>query len=212
MAWFENVEADFPGLIKGVPLTSLAESDCIAAIERATQLIVGEPEGEDFARGLFVRFNMPDRILFEDAFYEHVRTKCPGAVPALRALIEKFTELWSWEYHSGGIFAAYALAYLDESSLPLVQRHFQVIDAEHNAEFGGEKVQTLVTRHGFTSRMVDFVITWLQLTENTQFPGTEGRGSSVYNDEISPDWWITGGLRNAAKAHMGGGGFRTALS
>jgi hypothetical protein len=204
MSRLEEIEADFPGLLRDVPLRSLDEPDCIAAIGRVTDLI-GISLDDDLARasnvpGFMVRFVLPTRAIDETEFYDHVRAKCPGAVPALRTLIETFTARWSFDYISGGITAAYALAELDEPSLPLVAKHFPVIDAEHNGEFDGEKVQALVAKHGWTPGMVDFVIAWLAQTDNNWFPGTEARGLDLYGYDVSPNWWMEGGLRDAAKA------------
>jgi hypothetical protein len=174
-----------------VPLQSLGEADCILAIERATALIVTctpdemhkhyGPDGQ-----LWVRFAMGDRCMLEDEFYEHVCNNCPGAVPALRKLIERFTAHWDFDFPSGGSFAAAALAYLDQRSLPLVARHFRVIHA-FNDDFNFEVVEKLIEKHGWSLATIDFVIAWFEQTEHN----------------CHREWWIKRRLLEAARALMG---------
>lgn len=161
MSRLTGIEDQFPEDTRDVPLASMSENDCITAIKQAASSL----EERAAEAACFFRFMRADgAVLYEDEFYEHVRT-CPGAAPALVKLIEAATRNVEFESPNAMIFAAQSLAWIDQTSLLVVAR----MEHGEGPDFDEEDLEALVTRHDWTPAMLDFIFAKVETNWTFQF-------------------------------------------
>ena len=154
-------------------LTSLAEADCIKAIEEITAQIGPETEQHAYDSQLQAVFKLEGKRLDEKKFFAHVLKNFPGAVPALRRLIDTYCDnlhpsaALYWKPTDGiGAFAhaALCLAKLDPSSIATLRRYAETIDTYHEYFFM-EKTLPVMWKHlGASTEMLDLA-EWLFFTK-----------------------------------------------
>lgn len=185
-----------------MPLPSLSERDCIAAIENLTSKFDQELPLRAHENEIKLIFKHGTKRLNGKKFFAHVQNNCPGAVPALRALIAKYhlcTGKWDYiytvpcdgiEFLSG---AALALGMLDVNSMDVLQLFADRIDTEHQYYFCQEVLPAIIKHHGPVPEVLRLAI-WVMLFRN---------GNSIDAKTVWSDFGVRAALKAmpAAKAH-----------
>jgi hypothetical protein len=151
-----------------VSLAGWAEADCVAAIEALTAKVeqgVVHAAGVDDQKVRIV-FDLKGERIGESRFFSEAGERFPGVAPALRRLIERYTEVsgpnrsfhFDRETEAGVLSRAVrALGVLDLSALETLERYGLLVDAEHEYYFAGTTVPDVIKAHGWTDDVVDFV-------------------------------------------------------
>ena len=180
-----------------VPLAAWSEAACIAAIDA----LIAQIDADFFKRAvdgdIQTVFVMGKEHIDEEQFFNAVRDRFPGAAPAIRRLIERYLDVYTghsdltWKGSEGiAIFghAVRALGVLDEEALPTVRRYGDRVDGGHENFFAHETVPSIVAAHGWTDRVIDFVVAVLLRHYNK---------GSLHYAEVWNEW----GLGEAAGRH-----------
>jgi hypothetical protein len=132
-----------------IVLPDLSEPSCIRAIEQLTSDLNGDLEAILLQGHYEPFFKLPDRVVPEEEFFQHVTKSCPNAVTALRGLLATLLSrwrsvsgnrgqiLWRDESTEALAHAVAALVVLDPSSFDIAKRYFDELDYGHTVYFRG---------------------------------------------------------------------------
>jgi hypothetical protein len=149
-----------------VSFAGWSEAECLHAIDALTNLVAdGEVHRRAIDRKVQILFDLGGERIPESRFFREVGARFPGAAPAICRLIERFADasgghdfLFDDEQGNGVLAdAVKAVGTLDRSSLPTLKRYGLLVDAEHEYFFAGTTVPAIITAHGWTDDVVDFV-------------------------------------------------------
>ena len=168
-----------------ISLGSLSAPDCIKAIARLDKKLRSFVKEAMTQESINFSFEVAGRSLGEGAFFQHVESNAPGAVPELRKLVEQLVsapgvvhERDDLPFSSGGWQllgpAVKALGVLDRSALETVGKYGRRLDLEHEGYFAGTTLPAIAKAHGWTAEMVDFALSMLLAGFNI--------GSSLWRD------------------------------
>lgn len=153
-----------------IPLASLEEADCIAAIDALRQAVQGNFLDRVVDDEILIEFVMPGRVLGEGEFFEMVEAHSPRAAGALRGLIEALCavpgiekqHLFSVGEEGIGLLsgAARAFAKLDPAPIELVKAYGRLMDVEHEYSYINSVVPSMLENLGWTPEVMDFAV-WL---------------------------------------------------
>lgn len=176
-----------------IPLSSLEEIDCIAAIEQLSDIVTNSLEERVVDNEFRAVFKLGKKQLDEARFFSHVRDSCPSCAPALQTLIEACTKHGSshifWKSSPAASMlchAALTLGLLDQDRLRVVIRYLQVVDSEHEGFFSTQAAPQILSHHGWTRQTLEFAFMFMCHTS--------------MNSGIAPDFWSQSGIRTAAPA------------
>ncbi|MDB5584228.1 MAG: repeat protein [Bradyrhizobium sp.] len=168
-----------------ISLASLSAPDCIKAIASFGKKLRSFLKEAMTQESIDFSFEMAGRSLGEGAFFQHVESNAPGAVPELRKLVDRLVSapglvadgddlpFCSGEWQLLGP-AVKALGVLDRSALETVGKYGRMIDREHEYYFVGTTLPAIARAHGWTAEMVDFALSMLLTGFNI--------GSSLWRD------------------------------
>jgi hypothetical protein len=162
-----------------VPLDGWTEAGCVAAIEALAARVDAGDLHDRAGPGESIRivFASGDARVGESRFFAEVDERFPGAVPAIRHLVERYAAVSEARIPDDvyrGVHvnpddhvellarAVRTLGVRDPSALPTLERYGTLIDAEHQGEaFTRGTVPAVIAAYGWTDDVVDFVFWFL---------------------------------------------------
>jgi hypothetical protein len=157
--------ADFNDPEFVVPLADRTEAACVSAIDYLTEAVRDRLVDIVFAHHFKIVFALGPERLQEREFFEHVRSSCPRAAPALRHLILAYLEVHSAAIRTirplvgtfygvddtavSLIWAMRALALLDDSAHPILRKWMRIISPEYDTKTRKEIVPEALAARGW---------------------------------------------------------------
>ena len=157
-----------------IPFGGWTPGEVEAAIDRLTVRITSELETLAVENSIEILFEIGGGNAIKEAdFFNEVAARFPGAVPALRRLIERYVEpigppsrhlFTTVDEESSDTptqllgTAVRALGIHDQASLPLIQRYGMLVDRGHEYFFASETARSIIRAHGWTDPVIDFML------------------------------------------------------